>query len=81
MSVSWQVLPRKQMYCWDMSFLFRATRRISHAGDQMPHDAAAGIGPLLSRADHDEPSVFVPESLLREARRQRRLSDGAVPKT
>ena len=34
---------------------------------------------LLARTDHAEPSVFLPESLLREARRQRRLADGGVP--
>jgi len=34
---------------------------------------------LLVRSDHDEPSVFQPASLLREARRQRRLDGGPVP--
>jgi uridine phosphorylase len=34
---------------------------------------------MLSRRDHDEPSVFAPESLLREARRQRNLPEGSVP--
>jgi uridine phosphorylase len=34
---------------------------------------------LSARADHDEPSVFLPGNLLREARRQRGLPDGRVP--
>ena len=38
----------------------------------MHEKPAARVESLRSRADHDEPSVFVPESLLREARRQRR---------
>ena len=33
----------------------------------------------LLRTDHAEPSVFEPESLLREARRQRGLEAGQVP--
>ena len=33
----------------------------------------------LVRTDHAEPSVFQPESLLREARRQRRRDDQSVP--
>lgn len=37
------------------------------------------IGSFIERADHDEPSVFRPENLLREARRQRRLPPGSVP--
>lgn len=36
---------------------------------------------IVSRDDYDEPSVFAPESLLREARRQRRLPEGTVPTT
>ena len=35
--------------------------------------------PFLTRADHAEPSVFVPQNLLREARRQRGLPNGRVP--
>lgn len=34
---------------------------------------------LLGRADYDEPSVFLPENLLREGRRQRGLAGGRVP--
>jgi hypothetical protein len=33
----------------------------------------------LMRCDHEEPSVFQPQSLLREARRQRRRMEGPVP--
>jgi hypothetical protein len=35
--------------------------------------------PLLSRDDHDRPSVFRPENMLREARRQKGLSAEPVP--
>ncbi len=38
------------------------------------------VSPLLVRADQCEPSVFVVENLLREARRQLRLPEGAVPR-
>jgi uridine phosphorylase len=41
-----------------------------------PREAAAAI---LARTDHSEPSVFLPENLLREARRQRCLPAGRVP--
>ena len=34
---------------------------------------------MLERTDFDEPSIFLPENLLREARRQRGLPDGHVP--
>ncbi|HYO30770.1 MAG TPA: hypothetical protein VER37_09360, partial [Thermomicrobiales bacterium] len=34
---------------------------------------------LLLRDDHAEPSVFLPENLLREGRRQRNLPPGPVP--
>ena len=34
---------------------------------------------MLARADHDQPSVFLPGNLLREARRQRNLAPGDVP--
>jgi hypothetical protein len=36
--------------------------------------------PLLARRDYDAPSVFLPESLLREARRQKGLIANAVPR-
>lgn len=35
--------------------------------------------PLIARRDHAAPSVFRPEALLREARRQKALPDGEVP--
>jgi uridine phosphorylase len=37
-----------------------------------------GLG-FLARTDHAEPSVFLPQRLLREARRQRGLPPGSVP--
>jgi purine-nucleoside phosphorylase len=41
-----------------------------------PNDGAA---PLTGRDDHGAPSVFRPESLMREARRQKSLPAGSVP--
>src|SRR5262245_27053121 len=37
------------------------------------------LPPILSLKYHDEASTFVPENLLREARRQKVLDDGVVP--
>lgn len=42
----------------------------------LPRPTAAAFA---ERADHDEPSVFLPENMLREARRQRGLPTGKVP--
>ena len=38
------------------------------------------LPPLLASKHHDAPSVFAPENLLREARRQKGLADGPVPR-
>jgi hypothetical protein len=38
-----------------------------------------GLAPLLERADHSAPSVFRPENMLRESRRQKGLRSGDVP--
>jgi len=38
------------------------------------------VSPLLIRADHCEPSVFVVDNLLREARRQQNLPQGLAPR-
>jgi uridine phosphorylase len=35
--------------------------------------------PILARADHSHPSVFLPEVMLHEARKQKKLDDGPVP--
>ena len=37
------------------------------------------VPPILTRSDHQEPTLFKPENLLREARRQRRIAAGDVP--
>ncbi len=37
------------------------------------------VAPLLARRDHDQPSLFRPENMLREARRQKGLPPGRVP--
>jgi uridine phosphorylase len=40
---------------------------------------ATSIAPITSNKHYDDASVFVPENLLREARRQKRLPEGIVP--
>src|SRR5437868_2137494 len=40
---------------------------------------AGGLPPILQGKRHDAPSVFTPENLLREARRQKRTAEGAIP--
>lgn len=40
---------------------------------------ARGAAPLIERNDHVAPSVFRPENMLREARRQKGLQPGSVP--
>jgi len=40
----------------------------------------SGFLPLIERADHRAPSVFRPENMMREARRQKGLSAGPVPR-
>jgi SAM-dependent methyltransferase len=41
--------------------------------------AQPGVPPFVTATDHDEPSVFQVENLLREARRQRHLGSTPVP--
>jgi Phosphorylase superfamily len=56
---------------------------MNHFGKVDPEVARAvpGMGeiPLLERDDYAAPSVFLPESLLREARRQKALPESTVP--
>ncbi|MEP6800121.1 MAG: nucleoside phosphorylase [Lapillicoccus sp.] len=47
--------------------------------DRPPPGSGNDSLPLLSGKRYDEPSVFIPENLLREARRQRSLPDIPVP--
>jgi purine-nucleoside phosphorylase len=42
-------------------------------------EMVSGAAPLLERKDHASPSIFRPENMLREARRQKALRSGAVP--
>src|ERR1700731_1427424 len=42
-------------------------------------DLISGAAPLIERRDHVAPSVFRPENMLREARRQKGLPPGSVP--
>src|SRR5882724_1672242 len=39
-----------------------------------------GVSPLIERADHGAPSLFRPENMLREARRQKGIGAGSVPR-
>jgi uridine phosphorylase len=48
-------------------------------GDAVAPGVFSGIAPLLERKDHGAPSVFRPENMLREARRQKALDSGHVP--
>ena len=43
------------------------------------HDRTDDRPPILSRKRYDEASVFTPEALLREARRQKGIATGDVP--
>jgi nucleoside phosphorylase len=58
--------------------LFSCNDEIAHPLNGAPFAGAAA--PLLARSDHEQPSVFRPENLLREARRQKGLGDGRVPR-
>lgn len=42
--------------------------------------AEHNIPPILAQKQYDSPSVFTPENLLREARRQKSISVGVIPK-
>jgi uridine phosphorylase len=48
-----------------------------HARPKPP--LVAGAAPLIERHDHVAPSLFRPENLLREARRQKGIAPGSVP--
>ena len=57
--------------------LFSSNDDIEHPVNGVPFSSPAA--PLLARTDHDRPSVFRPENLLREARRQKGLAADRVP--
>ena len=38
-----------------------------------------GVPPILAQKHYSTPSAFTPESLLREARRQKRIADASIP--
>ena len=48
-------------------------------GDRTAGELRAGAAPLIERVDHAAPSIFRPENMLREARRQKGLVAGTVP--
>ncbi len=39
----------------------------------------SGFPPILAQKHYSKPSAFTPESLLREARRQKRIADTSIP--
>jgi uridine phosphorylase len=43
-------------------------------------ERSLGLSPLIERADHGAPSLFRPENMLREARRQKGIGVGSVPR-
>jgi len=45
----------------------------------MDHVGGLEGAPLFAPKDHEAPSMFTPQNLLREARRQKRLPEGRVP--
>ena len=49
-------------------------------GCVMANDTTQRPPPILAAKHHDAPSVFAPENLLREARRQKGLVDAPVPR-
>jgi purine-nucleoside phosphorylase len=51
----------------------------NHHNGRSALDVLTGAAPLLERKDHGAPSVFRPENMLREARRQKELDAGTVP--
>lgn len=61
---------------------------VDEAGCQTPttrtvdfmSERASTTVPLLANKNHDAPSAFTPENLLREARRQKQLTNAVVPK-
>jgi uridine phosphorylase len=57
-------------------------RMVKHASLRAPRKppVISGAAPLLARDDHVAPSIFRPENLLREARRQKGLAEGRVPR-
>ncbi len=50
-----------------------------HQNGRPALELVPGVVPLLERKDHDAPSIFRPENMLREARRQKSLNSDAVP--
>ncbi len=57
-----------------MHIVKRESARVAHKAAVI-----SGATPLLERNDHVAPSIFRPENLLREARRQKGLVPGIVP--
>src|SRR5947207_14435316 len=45
----------------------------------MDHNDSLEAAPHLTLRDYEAPSMFTPQNLLREARRQKGLSSGTVP--
>ena len=81
--------PAQRQHCLDMAggwlqhrCVVRAIADALHAGTSMRETILRRTGlvsPLLEAKHPDAPSVFQPEALLREARRQKNLGSDAVP--
>src|SRR5260370_7704515 len=57
-------------------------KRTLHGGKRrydMDHDGGLEATPLFAPRDYEAPSMFTPQNLLRQARRQKRLPPGTVP--
>lgn len=50
------------------------------SADLTSYRSVSSPAPLIQRVDHAAPSVFRPENMLREARRQKGLASGRVPR-
>jgi uridine phosphorylase len=63
----------------DVSADAQVIDRPSRRGTGKQNGRKVSSAPLLESKDHAAPSVFLPENMLREARRQKELAAGTVP--
>ena len=54
-------------------------QRVANPGIRRPMHEPKPTPPILANKHYASPSAFMPESLLREARRQRGLAQATVP--
>src|SRR5450759_11840 len=88
--LGWSIHPPGDMNQWDgmlawcMEFAKKdeeiiKDKYISEPRTLQMTDGSNKTSPILRHKDYDQPSVFVPENLLREAGRQKATRDGDVP--